>query len=143
MKVALSLAAAAGVAAAMPAAALAADGSCRAIKDPLQRLACYDAREDAKSQDKAAHQKAEFGLNEKQKPQEDRNEVSAVSSKITQVSGTRIVLENGAVWQFDRDSRVIFWVRPGQGVTIKRGLVGGYRASVDGVSGVEVVTRVQ
>jgi hypothetical protein len=143
MKVALSFAAAAVVAAAMPATAIAADASCRAIKDPTQRLACYDAREDDKTKDKTVRQKADFGLNEKQKPQEDRNQVAEVSSRITQVNGTRIVLDNGAVWQFDRESRVIFWVRPGQAVTIKRGLVGGYRASVDGVSGVEVVTRVQ
>lgn len=143
MRVAWFLLSAAASVVLMPETAAAANENCRAIKDSTQRLACYDAREDQKGKDNVVRQKANFGLNERQKAPEDRQEVAAISSKIVQVSGRRIVLENGAVWEFDDDSRVIFWVRPGQGVTIKRGLMGGYRASVEGVSGLEVVARVQ
>jgi hypothetical protein len=143
MKVALFLAAGAMALALTGHPAAAASENCRAIPDPTQRLACYDAREDQKHEDKVAHQKANFGLSEKNKPAEDRNEVEEVSGKIAQVRGARIYLANGAVWQFDHDSRLIEWIKPGQQVTIKRGLVGGYRASVDGVNGREAVTRVQ
>ena len=128
----------------MPGAATAANQNCRAIADPQRRLACYDAREDQKSQESAGRQKANFGLADKQRTPEDRTDVvDAVSSKIAQVNGSRVVLENGAVWQFDRDSRMIFWVRPGQEITVKKGLLGGYRASVKGVNGLDPVSRVQ
>jgi hypothetical protein len=143
MKLALSFASVAVVAALMPHPAAAANENCRAIQDPMRRLACYDAREDQKKEDRTARQKASFGLSEARKAPEDRNEVDAVSAKIAQVNGTRIVLDNGAVWEFGHDSHMAFWLRPGQAVTIKRGLVGGYRASVDGVNGREAVTRVR
>jgi hypothetical protein len=123
--------------------AAAASENCRAIQDPAKRLACYDAREDQKHEDKVAHQKADFGLSEKQKAPEDRNEVAEVSGKIVRVAGSRIYLADGAVWTFAHDSRLIDWIRPGQQVTIKRGLVGGYRATVSGVNGREAVTRTQ
>jgi hypothetical protein len=123
--------------------AAAASQNCRAIQDPAKRLACYDAREDQKHEDKVAHQKADFGLSEEQKAPEDRNAVAEVSGKIVRVNGSRIYLANGAVWAFAHDSRLIDWVRPGQQVTIKRGLVGGYRATVSGVNGREAVTRIQ
>jgi hypothetical protein len=146
MRVALSLASATIVVALMPHAAAAANENCRAVADATQRLACYDAREDQKGkrgEEKIARQKASFGLTEKQKEPEDRNEVEAVSGQIERVSGTRIYLADGAVWAFARDSRIINWIRPGQAVTIKKGLVGGYRATVDGVNGREAVTRVR
>ena len=127
----------------VPATASAATENCRAIANPQQRLACYDAREDQSSQERAGRRKANFGLADKQRAPEDRTDaVDAVSSKIVQVSGSRVVLENGAVWQFDRDSRMIFWVRPGQDITVKKGVLGGYRASVKGVNGLDPVTRV-
>lgn len=128
----------------VPATASAATENCRAVANPQQRLACYDAREDQGSQERAGRQKANFGLADKQKAPEDRTDaVDAVSSKIIQVNGSRVVLEDGAVWQFDRDSRMIFWVRPGQEITVKKGVLGGYRASVKGVNGLDPVTRVQ
>ena len=129
-----------------PNAAFAANQNCRGISDPTQRLACYDAREDKeqrRGEDKAARQKENFGLSEKQKEPEDRNEVEAISAKIVKVGGTRLYLDNDAVWELARDSRIINWIRPGQEVTIKKGMVGGYRAVVSGVSGREAVTRLR
>ena len=144
MKMALSLASAAIAAALMPHSVAAANENCRAITDPQQRLACYDAREDRKSEEGAVRQKADFGLADKQKAPEDRTDtVEAVSSKIAEVNGLRVVLESGAVWEFDRNSRMVFWVRPGQEITVKKGMLGGYRASIKGVSGLDPVTRVR
>ncbi len=143
MKVAWFLVSAAASVALMPDATFAANKNCRAVEEPAQRLACYDAREDQKKEDRTVRQKANFGLSEEQKAPEERNEIEAVGSKIVQVNGSRVVLENDPVWQFERTSRITFWVRPGQDITIKKGLVGGYRASVKGVNGLDPVTRVQ
>ncbi|KMS60451.1 hypothetical protein V474_00865 [Novosphingobium barchaimii LL02] len=120
---------------------------CVSVIGATQRLACYDAlagrAADETPQQTADRQTRQFGLAEKQKAPQDRKEVEQIDSKVSSVSGTRIVLENGMSWKVEDGGHFLEWVRPGQVATVKKGLMSGYRMMVDGLNGKAVVTRLR
>lgn len=128
---------------------------CRAIADSGQRLACYDqkvAALDAAAQsrdivitDKAEVKKARRGLFGFKLPslkifggdESDDEEVSEIESTIAsarqlRTGEWRVVLQDGAVWEQSGTDRLVFDPRPGNPIRIKRGVLGSFKASIDG-----------
>lgn len=151
------LGATAGVLALQAQAALAAPtlDQCRALQDPQARLACYDAISappvlppaPVEPAARREEQTKNFGLTEQQKAPEQRAEVEEVQATISGVrngrSGPILELDNGQTWQVGTDGNLHQWLKTGQVVTIKRGLLSGYRLRADGVTGMEKAQRLQ
>lgn len=123
---------------------------CRALQDAQARLACYDgmsgpAVAPALPLDPAAAQAAQeekFGLSQRQQAsKEGLPEVDEVHATITEVSGTVVRLDNGHSWKMTTQNKIYDRLRPGQSVTIKRGMPSGFRLHVDGLNGMENVRR--
>lgn len=134
---------------------------CRAIGDVQKRLACYDeipstpapaapapvavapASAAAAVSVRQATTEETFGLS----AAAQRAEPEEVTSKIVSISGNRsrplVVLDNGHEWQVTTDRNLADRLRPGQTVTIKRGMMSGYRIYADGVTGMESVRRIR
>lgn len=110
---------------ASPLPALASSHPCARVADPSARLECYDA---AFPPDPGAVMSApdaarsDFGL---EKPVEPGRVESRVSS-VDYARGARsVTLENGHVW-VQTDAKVNAQVRPGDTVSVRRGMVGNY-----------------
>jgi hypothetical protein len=123
---------------------------CRALQDAQARLACYDSMSApapvapaAAAAAVEANKEKNFGLAERQKAPEERSEPEQVQAKISSISGSRVVLDNGQEWQVTTDRNLFDRLRVGQTATIKRGVMSGYRIYVDGVTGMETVRRIQ
>lgn len=120
---------------------------CRALQDAQARLACYDAISTPNAPiDPVARkeeQKRNFGLAERQKAPEERIEVEEVQGKITEVSGSTFVLDNGQEWRVTSARNIYDRLRPGQVATIERGTMSGYRLHIEGMTGMENVRRIQ
>ncbi|MBO9519304.1 MAG: hypothetical protein J7493_14670 [Porphyrobacter sp.] len=125
---------------------------CRPIPDREQRLNCYDQIPVATpvnpaqaAAERQAEQERNFGLAESAKPQAERAEAEAVTAKIVGIrdgrSGKIVELENGQEWQIASNGNLQRWLRADQVATIKRGMLSGYRLTVDGVTGTETVRR--
>ena len=50
-------------------------------------------------------------------------------------------LDNGQSWRMTSQNNIYDWVRPGQSVTIRRGVPSGFRLHVEGLQGMETVRR--
>lgn len=134
---------------------------CRTLADGAARLACYDREAAALNQaveardvviaDKAEMKSARRGLfgfklpslNIFGKGREDDDEVSEIASTVAAArpvagGGWRITLADGAVWEQISTDQLVMDPRAGDKVTIKRGALGSYRASIDGQPGVKM-----
>ncbi|WP_156457637.1 hypothetical protein [Altererythrobacter sp. Root672] len=127
---------------------------CRVIPDREKRLDCYDQIPVATpvnpaqaATDRQAEQERNFGLAESAKPQEERAEAAEVTAKIVSVrdgrSGKIIELDNGHEWQITSNGNLQRWLKPDQVATIKRGMLSGYRLTIEGVTGSETLRRLQ
>jgi hypothetical protein len=119
---------------------------CRALQDAQARLACYDALSGPSVPlDPVARkeeQKKNFGLSERQKAPEERNEVEEVQGKISEVSGSTFVLDNGQQWRVTSTRNIHDRLRPGQAARIERGTMSGNRLHIEGMTGMETVRRI-
>lgn len=132
---------------------------CRAIQDPMERLACYDkevaaldSAEKAKDVvvvDREQVQEAKrsvFGLKLPKlklfgggEADEDVGEIVTTVKSITKQSDGRVffVVEDGARWR-QTDDRAVVAVKPGTEVTLSKGALGSYFAKFKGRIGVKV-----
>lgn len=124
---------------------------CRAIAEPVARLACYDALADAPAGTRApaappavaapeARPATTFG-----RPQRD-TEPQEVSSAVGAAfagwgPNSRIRLDNGQVWQVVDGSSVVL-PAGARRATVKRSLFGNYVLEIDGLNTAPKVRRV-
>jgi hypothetical protein len=139
--------------------------ACRTLADEARRLACYDAMPvlsvpmgaitpSAPTNPKpqgalptattAAAPAQSFGLPAATAPAQPANRVSArLQGSFGEWSaGTRFVLDNGQVWQVV-DGQGAGYALDRPRITIERGLLGSFFATVDGVSAAIKVRRLQ
>ena len=149
------LPATAAAAADEPPAAIRALGACRAITDNAQRLACYDREAAALVQsvesketvvlDKQAVRKTKrslFGFTLPKLPflsdgqdEKEEAEFQQIETPIKSVNGIgygrfRFTIDDGATWETTEG--VNAFPKPGQTVTIKKGLMGSYFIRFEG-----------
>lgn len=133
---------------------------CRQIKDPTQRLACYDAAASALVQATTTGQvsvvdrkelrqarRSLFGFTMPKLPffsgdttaDEAMNKLDSTITKVTPLNNGhfRIVIADGnAVWE-TTETNVSFWEpKPGQKIEILRGPLGSYFLRINGQNGV-------
>lgn len=119
---------------------------CRAIAEPVPRLACYDAlplpaaATPVQAALPAPVPSQRFG-------QESRDEPQALASYIVGVfegwrPRSRITLANGQVWQVIDDSEGIYFLRDPK-VTVRRATLGGFQLDIEGANRTPRVRRVQ
>lgn len=137
---------------------------CRAIPDPAQRLACFDAAVPALAQ---AQENKEvrvvtredvnrtrrglfgfvsqgFGLFGDDKDEAEKEELKEITGVIKSFSGEPgsfvFTLDDGSVWA-QSDTTYIRKPQPGKTITIRRAALGSYKASVDGGIGFKIRRR--
>jgi len=144
--------------------------ACASISDGAKRLACYDsalAATDAQSAAKLAEQRraaevaaakaaeeakarkeqerlAAFGAASAPKAdgEEAVNEISAAIAELREgISGYVVTLDNGQVWR-QTEARSLPPVRIGDTVTIRKGMIGGYRMTFERQQRTVAVKRV-
>lgn len=132
--------------------------SCRAQPDDRRRLACYDAIRLAApasatapaatpaspAAPAAAAAARDFGLPPTATPAQAVSRVSArLQGRLSDwAAGTRLALDNGQVWQVIDGQGAGYALEQPQ-VTIERGLLGSFFATVEGVSASIKVRRLQ
>jgi hypothetical protein len=133
--------------------------ACRQIPDPAQRVACYDAassalvnataKGDVRVVDQSEVRRARrslfgfslprlpwFSGDDSQNEPDDRLDSTIKSAwLLTNVGRYRIVLADDAVWETTESK--INWIapRPGQKITILKGVLGNYFLQIDGQVG--------
>ena len=137
---------------------------CRAITDPAQRLACFDAAVPALAQ---AQENKEvrvvtredvnrtrrglfglvgsgFGLFGDDKDEAEKEELKEITGVIKSFSGDVdsfvFTLDDGSVW-VQSDTTYIRKPQPGKTIIIRRGALGSFKASVDGGVGFKIKRR--
>ncbi len=156
----VAMAATAGGGAATPAPAIQSVYDCRAITDPMQRLACYDKAVAAmksaeaagdlvtvdREQRRAARHQA-FGLSlptlsfldRGEKPEEvDRITAKVASASQDPYGKWLIRIEDGAVWRQIDDNTVDSPPHRGSIAEIRRGVLGSYTMKLDGQFAIKV-----
>jgi hypothetical protein len=107
----------------------AAQPDCRAIQEPMARLACYDAR--AAAAPPGAKPYEHFGLPQ---PSDERAMKARLVGKVDGWErGTRFSLDNGQVWRAIEPSRAYYAIPENVEVVISRGTFGGYWMEFAGV----------
>lgn len=142
--------------------------TCGKITEDKARLACFDeavasldTREAVARESAQERAEAEYGLKEHEtarrteKPSPDASDVRTrpvmdeLQSRVAEVfvqdmTGKHIlILENGQMWRETDVSTFRGRPRPGMGVSISKGKIGGYRLKADGKSGFMGVTRIK
>lgn len=139
---------------------------CRAIRTDAERLACFDraaaALDEAVSKrtvvvlDKQEVRRTRrslfgfslpnlpfFGNDRKDDDEPDAEEVTRLDTSVTQVSQAGysayvVTLAEGGVWRFTESDRA-FYPKAGDKITIKRGGLGNYMASLNGRRALRIV----
>lgn len=132
---------------------------CVTLKSDAARLACFDAvmsddEEIDEEVQKVQVQEARenFGLSEaeiRERRGDDKSEIQVVvNSTVTDTrkepdGGTTFALANGQVWRTTDLGNMRYDLRRGDKVTLKEGILGGYRATVEGRRGLLGVRRIR
>lgn len=137
---------------------------CRAITDPTERLACFDAAvpklaEAQESKELRVVSREDvnrtrrglfgfvgsgfgiFGNDEAEDEKEEIKEITAVIKAVSGDSGSYVfTLEDGAVWA-QSDETYLKRPQPGKKLTIRRAALGSFMASVEGGLGFRIRRR--
>jgi hypothetical protein len=137
---------------------------CRAITDPAERLACFDAAvpklaEAQESKELRVVSREDvnrtrrglfgfvgsgfgiFGNDEAEDEKEEIKEITAVIKAVSGDSGSYVfTLEDGAVWA-QSDETYLKKPQPGKKLTIRRAALGSFMASVEGGLGFRIRRR--
>ncbi|MFM5950949.1 MAG: hypothetical protein ACKOPM_17250 [Novosphingobium sp.] len=134
---------------------------CKAIPDPVARLACYDAQVGKLEQaaasgevvvtDRASVRAAKKGLFGFTLPSlgifgggdDDKDEVKSVEGTVAMArqfgyGSWKITLADGSVWEQTDSERLVFDPVKGNPVKISKGALGVYRMNIDGQRAIKV-----
>lgn len=133
---------------------------CRAIGDPLERVACYDAWVDAQRARPAATPQVPaspavevpaaiasgpslFGLEHQSVPQAPETIDSTIPGAFEGwEAGTVFTLANGQVWQIADDSRAVYFLQDPK-VRVRRGVLGAFYLELEGADKAPRVRRLR